>query len=82
MRWHPAAPVNVARISAAASELISSRPGLISQRSSGLLGSCWEIALVTWELQELRQRLVRSWPKNEPASREALRFRGMGTDRH
>jgi hypothetical protein len=37
MRRHPTAPVNVARISVAAFELISSRPRLILQRSSGLL---------------------------------------------
>ena len=61
MRWHPTAPVNVARISVATSGTDFSRPRRISQRSSGLLAWSWEITFVTWELQELGQRLARSW---------------------
>jgi hypothetical protein len=60
MRGHPTAPVNVARISVATFGTDFTRPqgGFRSGHPDCLLLS-WEITFVTWERQELEQRLVR-----------------------
>ena len=58
MRRHPTAPVNVARISVATSGTDFIAP---QAEDPGCWLLSWEITFVTWQLQELGQRLVRSW---------------------
>jgi hypothetical protein len=63
MRQHPTAPVNVARISIATSGTDFTAPEADFAALIRAAASAWEITFVTWELQELGQRLVRSWRK-------------------
>jgi hypothetical protein len=60
MRRHPTAPVNVARISVATSGTDFTAPEADFAALIRAARFC-EITFVTWELQELGQRLVRSW---------------------
>jgi hypothetical protein len=65
MRRHPTAPVNVARISVATSGTDFTAPEADFAALIPTACFCPGRSRLSWELQELGQRLVSSWRKAE-----------------